>query len=204
MAYPLIVIEGVDYSGKTTIIEKLKNDIKEPVYFGHEPGGTGLSENIRSLLFNYGKELNPLEKLQLFEISRRNFVENVIKPQLKKSPVILDRFIGSTISYQAFGDHIDLETVVRYNEIAVGDLKIDSTILLEIDLETFRNRKEIRDENNDLDNYDYSFYQNIIDNYRLSLDYTNSKNIEFIDAKQSPEDVYDIVKLSLKMKGIKI
>ena len=50
-----ISFEGIDFSGKTTQIDLLKNFLKEQnykVYVLREPGGTSISEKIRQVLLD--------------------------------------------------------------------------------------------------------------------------------------------------------
>jgi dTMP kinase len=98
----LIVFEGIDGSGKTTVHKALKERIKDrdDIVFSHEPTDGKYGRKIREAL----KEGNVLDEelLFLFMQDRIEHVKNVVIPSLKEGKVvILDRYYLSTAAYQA-------------------------------------------------------------------------------------------------------
>ena len=66
-----IAFEGLDLSGKTTIINNIKLKRSEYIYT-KEPGGfnNDLSLKIRDLILNYKDEIDPIVETYLFAASR--------------------------------------------------------------------------------------------------------------------------------------
>ena len=69
-----ITFEGVEGSGKTTQIKRLRNYLKQkgiPCLTTREPGGTPIGEKVRRILLDRGhREMVPLSELFLYELKR--------------------------------------------------------------------------------------------------------------------------------------
>ena len=50
--------------------------------------------------------------------------------------VVSDRFADSTRAYQGYGHGLDLATIERLYEVAVGDFRPDLTLILDLPIET--------------------------------------------------------------------
>jgi len=135
----LFTFEGIDGCGKSTQIKLLAEYLittGKKVLTLREPGGTELAEKIRNLLLNKSNHVSPLTELLLFEASRSDLVENVIKPALSNNDyVLIDRFYDSTLAYQGYGRGIQIEKIKFCQEIATNDIKPDLTFFLDIPLE---------------------------------------------------------------------
>ena len=97
-----ISFEGIDGSGKTTqirLLEKKLSKVGENVIVLREPGGTFISEKIRSILLDKENvELSNEAECLLFFASRSQLVKEKIISELNKgSFIICDRFNYSTI-----------------------------------------------------------------------------------------------------------
>ena len=190
-----ITLEGPEGSGKTTQLPNLAEYLRQHgfnVLTTREPGGTSISEQIRTILHNLeNKEMNPRTEILLYQASRAQLVEQVIKPQLKKGGVVLsDRYADSTLAYQGFGHQIDLESLRILVTFATGGLKPDLTILLNLDVETGLRRKELKGEWNRLDAYDLDFHQRVRQGY-LQLATAEPERWEVVDASLPPRKVQD-------------
>ena len=131
-----ITFEGPDGGGKTTQISRLASYIKDlgyEVVLTREPGGTFISEKIRSLLLDpTNQELNRETEVLLYAASRAQHVREVIIPALNQGKVVLcDRFVDASIAYQGYGLGITLESITAINHFATGGLKPTRTYLLE-------------------------------------------------------------------------
>jgi dTMP kinase len=118
-----IVIEGIDFSGKTTQIKMLSdflssNGIK--VHCTKEPGGTEFGERVRELLLSENfKNLHPMSRLLSFLAIRIEHYEKILIPKMQDGYTILcDRFDLSTYAYLA--GRFDLEQVAKIDEASVG------------------------------------------------------------------------------------
>ena len=57
----------------------------------------------------------------LFNASRAQLVDEVIRPALKAGKIVIcDRYTDSTIAYQGYGRGIDIETIKNINDMATG------------------------------------------------------------------------------------
>src|SRR5512143_3836472 len=135
-----ITLEGPEGSGKTMQLPKLAEYLRQSgfdVVTTREPGGTSISEQIRTVLHNReNKEMNPRTEILLFQASRAQLVEQVIRPHLAKGGVVLsDRYADSTLAYQGYGHQTDIERLKALIDFATGGLVPDLTILFEIDIE---------------------------------------------------------------------
>lgn len=133
-----ITIEGGEGAGKTTQVRRLKEALEAEgleVLLTREPGGTWLSERIRTLIKDQSDD-PPCDRaeLLLFLAARAQLVENVIRPALEKGVwVVSDRFSDSTIAYQGYGRGLSIELIDQANRFACRNLKSDVTFLLNVD-----------------------------------------------------------------------
>jgi dTMP kinase len=190
-----ITLEGPEGSGKTSQLPLLADYLRQngiDVLTTREPGGTPISEQIRTVLHNLeNKEMNPRTEILLFQASRAQLVEQVIRPHLNKGGVVLsDRYADSTLAYQGYGHQIDIESLRVLVTFATGGLRPDLTILLDLDVEIGLRRKELKGEWNRLDAYDLNFHQRVRQGY-LQLVKAEPERWEVIDASQSPRQVQD-------------
>ena len=110
----LIIIEGVDGSGKTTLAKELSEIF----------GGLYMKEPLERYKKMLSTTYDPVEQLMLMWASRRKVFE-LIKENLKKSDYIfLDRSFVSTMIYQEraikklfgnFKEFLEKDKIIRYN-----------------------------------------------------------------------------------------
>ena len=84
---PIIVFEGIEGSGKTTLINHVCKFLKQKklkfIKF-REPGGTKTSEKIRKIILNNKSKLNSKSDLLLYLASRSENIEKIILPNFRK------------------------------------------------------------------------------------------------------------------------
>ncbi len=135
----LITFEGPEGSGKSTQVALLAQELEKrnfKVLCTREPGGTALGEEVRKILLNKVEKMEPLSELFLYAAARFQHTVERIKPALEKGQVIIcDRYLDSSIAYQAYGRGLDLQTVEMVNNLATDLIKPDITILLDLDPE---------------------------------------------------------------------
>lgn len=142
-----ISIEGPDGSGKTTQINLLRDFLCQnsifdfEILFTREPGGTKIGEKIRDIILdNAHIEMDDLTEAMLYAAARAQHVKEIIKPALEEGKlVICDRFVDSSIAYQAYGRQLG-ECVSVINKIAVSHTVPYRTIFIDLDPELARNR----------------------------------------------------------------
>lgn len=195
-----IVFEGLDGSGKSTLIQKLHTlleDVGEDVILTREPGGTPLAEEIRHLLLRTeGETPVPMAELLLYEAGRAQHVESRIRPSLEQNKwVLCDRFYGSTLAFQCGGRSIDRPMVDELNRIATGGLEPDLWVLLDLSLEESLRRRNSRDASGEksLDRFEKEaneFHVKVRD-YYLKLAREDAENWLVLNAEATPDQLFE-------------
>ena len=131
-----VSFEGLDGSGKTTQVERLRATLEadgREVVTAREPGGTPLGEGIRELVL-HGDEMTPWAEALLYAAARAELVAELVAPALERgADVILDRYLDSSVAYQGVGRGLGLEEVLELNLLAVGGLLPDRTFVLVVE-----------------------------------------------------------------------
>ncbi len=192
-----IVFEGPDGSGKTTIIKKVKELLENKDYsisYYREPGGTDISEKIRSIIIdNDNHMMDAKTEALLFASSRAQLVAEKILPDLKAGKIVIcDRFVMSSLLYQGLGRSLGVENVKSINDFATGGLKPDLTLFFNIDYKTALERKRANFSPDRLENEDFSFHKTIFDGY-LKMSDLYKDEIKKVDARKSIEDLTEDV-----------
>ena len=191
-----ITFEGIDFCGKSTQVELLRNYLvaqNNKVEIIREPGGTEISETVRSVLLDKKHNKMFMEtEIFLFSASRAQLVREKIRPFLKQGfYVISDRFHDSTTAYQGYGRGIDHETVRHINKLAIDEAIPDLTFIIDITVEVANERKANK-ENLDLDRMELSgnpFFEKVRNGY---LEMANMEDrFRVIDGTLSPEIIHD-------------
>ncbi len=190
-----ISFEGIDYSGKSTQIEYLKNYLEQKgfkVNILREPGGTQISEMIRSILLdkNHSKMHERCEIL-LYSAARVQLMTEKIIPLLQENEfVIADRFADSTTAYQGYGRGLDLDLVNQINHFATLDIMPGITFYMKINPEeAFQRRKDSGRDPDRLESAGKSFYMNIYKGYRKMAE-EQPDRIFVLDATQVREQIH--------------
>lgn len=141
-----ITFEGLDFCGKSTQVELLKNYFEKngaSVKIIREPGGVKISEKIRDVLLdNKNAEMFDETELLLFSASRSQLVREKIIPFLNSGNIVIsDRFHDSSIAYQGFGRGINTDFVIQLQKFAIGDAVPDLTFFIDIPIEEVLKRK---------------------------------------------------------------
>lgn len=139
-----VVVEGVEGSGKSTLVESLAAQLRSEgndCIATREPGGTILGNAVRNLFLDRTSAIAPLAEAFLVNAARAQHVEEVIRPALAAGRlVICDRFIDSTLAYQGFGRGIDLDVLRRLCDAATGGLEPSLVLVLDVPIAVARKR----------------------------------------------------------------
>jgi dTMP kinase len=189
-----ITFEGPDGSGKSTQIQPFANYLRNlgvPVMCTREPGGTAIGDQVRNILMSMGNEcMHPRTETLLFQASRSQLIEEVIRPSLAKGMVVVcDRYADSTLAYQGYGHQKNLEELRQLLNYTTGGLQPDLTFLLDIDAETgLRRRQKGGGEWNRLDAYQLEFHNRVRDGYHQLAGLEPDRWVT-VDASQSPKAI---------------
>lgn len=189
----LISFEGIDGCGKSTQISILKEKLITlgfSVQVFREPGGTEVSEQIRSILLNTGLDINPVAELLLFSSARAQLMAEKVLPALEKGGVvILDRFYDSTTAYQGYGrESLPLPEIEQINHIASHQRAPDVTFYMKISVEESQKRTSHLEKDR-MEQAGEHFFEKVI----AGFDELSKKDSRFkiIDASQTVEDIHD-------------
>ena len=131
-----VTFEGMDGSGKTTQVERLRAALEadgREVVTAREPGQTVLGEEIRNLVL-HGGPMTPWAEALLYAASRAEVVARGVRPALERgADVLLDRYLDSSIVYQGIGRGLGVDEVLEVNLLATGGLLPDRTFVLAIE-----------------------------------------------------------------------
>ena len=198
-----ITFEGLDFCGKSTQVEKIKEKLEsfgKKVILIREPGGTQISEKVREILLDKNNsEMHIEAELLLFSASRAQLVRQKIIPLLKEGYfVISDRFHDSSIAYQGYGRGIDLDSVKAIQKFAIGAAIPNITFFIDLPLSEIDKRREKFGATN-LDRIELSendFYNNVRNGY-LEMSKSESR-FKVINGTKSIEEIHDKIILKLK------
>ena len=188
-----ITLEGTEGVGKTTNIQYISEwltarDIKHVVT--REPGGTPLSEDIRSLLLgSQTEEIMPMTELFLVFASRTQHLEQLIKPSLANATwVLCDRFTDASYAYQGAGRGILNSTIECLESITQQKMQPDLTIIFDLPVVDGIRRARGRSAPDRFEQEDLSFFDRVRENYLLRAK-RFSERCKIIDASKPLKDV---------------
>ena len=187
-----ITFEGPDGCGKTSQIPALAEFLRTRgvnVLTTREPGGTEIGDQVRRVIMDLrNKGMDARTEILLFQASRVQIVEQVIRPALHAGRVVIcDRYADSTLAYQGYGHQTDMTFLRQLLHFATGGLKPNLTLLLDVDVEEgLRRRQKGGGEWNRLDDYEVEFHHRVRDGYH-QLVAEEPDRWMVVDAMQSRE-----------------
>lgn len=200
-----IAFEGLDGCGKTTIINKLKEDFPD-FFYTREPGGTKFSYDVRKAIIEsdnkdaYGMTLG-------MGVSRlHNLLENYDIFIDKNKCIISDRWVMSNIVYQqAFDESIlkngklfkrsSIELAISFQNMMneyLGTTINPKYIFIHIKPETSIARQTDKEDKDKMDNIDLSEKKSIALTYAntvISGAFGKVNSIEYINTVEEMEDI---------------
>ncbi|UUM19716.1 MULTISPECIES: dTMP kinase [unclassified Mycoplasma] len=196
-----ITFEGLDGSGKTTIINKLMQYLQSKfnlsnIVLTREPGGQGLreAEKIREIILDSSSDLSAVAEAMLYSTSRRIHLEKIIWPALQSEKLVLcDRYIDSFYVYQGFARNLGFEYVKKLTELVIDNALPDITIFFNLTPQQAKiRRNSTRLVEDRMEKEKESFHQSVYDGY-WTLIKQDPKRFLIIDASQSEEQVFNEV-----------
>ena len=125
----------------------------------------------------------------LFNAARRQHVQEVIRPALESSAVVIcDRYADSSMAYQGYGGGVPLDDVRSINFLATGGLTPDRTVLFDLPVEAGLQRRAVGDASDftrfeSTEQHDVAFHQRVRDGY-LEMAAADPDRWRVIDAGQ--------------------
>ena len=189
MSY-FITLEGVEGSGKSTIINFIKDSLEtsgKKVVVTREPGGIDIAEQIRSVILDRkNTKMEGRTEALLYAAARRQHLVEKVIPSLKEGNIVLcDRFIDSSLAYQGYARGLGINEVYSVNKFAIENIMPDLTLYLDLDPQIGLNRiaKNKGREINRLDLEEINFHVKVREGYEEVLKMFPERMVR-IDANQ--------------------
>ena len=180
---PIIVFEGIEGSGKSYHINNVSNYLKKKkISFIQirEPGGSKNSEKIRKLILDKKSLFNKNTDLLLY-LSARSENIDLIKRNIGKKIILIDRFVDSTIAYQHYGMNVNIGLIKTINSYLLKNIKINFTFLNLVNQKNMKKRLLLRKKLNRYDKFNWLFYKDVQSGY-LKILKKNPKKYMKIDS----------------------
>lgn len=186
-----ITFEGGEGTGKTTLMAKIAEVLRKnhEVITTREPGGSMIAEAIRDVILNPKYEgVTPITEALLLAASRAQHLDEIILPAIKAHKIVLcDRFLDSSLAYQAYARNLGFDFVLNINAYAVKHLP-DLTFYIDLDPQVGMKRIENREKYDRLDQETKSFHHQVRLGY-LEVCQRYPNRIIKIDGDQPIEDI---------------
>ncbi len=188
-----VTVEGLDFSGKSTLVnylEPLLKDLETPTHFTREPGGTPAAERIREMLLDPDMEMEPWTEAYLYAAARADHARLEISPRLERGEnVFCERYLDSSIAYQGFARGLGAEAVRGLNAWAVGEIVPDKTFYLRLSPEERGRRAGSRGAGLDRIEKIGTDFMRLVEEGFEELARLEPDRIEVLDAAQPPEEL---------------
>ena len=186
----LIAIEGIDGSGKSTLAHNISTRLREQGFdttLTKEPGASELGKEVRNLIQTQIIPLTPKAEYLLFAADRaQHFAELIIPALEQKKLIISDRMSDSSLTYQGYGNGLDLEMITTINNWTMNNIIPDITIFVRVPVELALERAKKR---GSLSAYEKreNFLHKVADGFEKI--YKNRNDVMIVDGTQSPESL---------------
>ena len=189
---PVIVFEGIEGSGKSLHINNVAKYLKKKnIKFIklREPGGNKNSEKIRKLIFDNKSTFNRNTDLLLY-LSARSENIDLIKGNIGKKIILIDRFVDSTIAYQHYGMGVNINLIKNINDFLLKGIKVNFTFLNLVNQKNMLIRLTKRKKLNRYDKFKEIFYKKVQRGYLKILQKNPKKymiinsNLDIIENKK--------------------
>ena len=207
-----ISFEGVDGAGKTTQVQRAHNYLQEcglRSLVTREPGGTPAGLTIRELVLHglaafpsvavtggtdvvdASDDLAPRTEALLYAADRAEHVAQVVRPALDRGDIVLcDRYLDSSVAYQAGGRDLSVDVIRRLSLWASQGLLPKRTYLLDAD--PAQSKSRLDHEPDRLESAGDDFQQHVRQAF-LQLAQREPDRFLVIDATQSIDQVWQII-----------
>ncbi len=195
----LVTIEGIDGTGKSTLIEGLKTELADlnPV-FTREPGSSWIGGAVRR---GIKEEINPIAEALLFVADHAVHVNTVIRPALReKKLVISDRYSDSRYVYQSKTLKGYIADPVKWLKDMQSEWTVvpDITFLLVLPVE--ESLRRINAERESTEHFESDgVLREVQENY-MKLTEEEPKRFVIVDAKKEKEEILKFVASVIRSK----
>ena len=192
-----ITFEGCDGCGKSTQLRLLSEYLEKQGVahiFTREPGGGKISESIRQILLD-GKNAEMTDECEalLYAAARVQHLADRVEPALKEGKlVVCDRYVDSSLAYQAYARGLGVDFVQKINAFALENYLPDVTVFIDLSPEDAFRRKHGADENDRLEQAGIAFHQRVYEGYK-TLAKENPTRFAVVDGRKTPDEIFSDV-----------
>ena len=200
-----ITFEGCDGCGKSTQLKLFSEYLTKkgiPHVFTREPGGGKISEQIREILLN-GKNAEMTDECEalLYAAARVQHLHDRVVPALEEGKlVICDRYVDSSLAYQAYARGLGEDFIRKINAYALEKYLPDATVFIDLTPADAFKRKHGADENDRLEQAGMAFHERVYAGFD-KLASTETERFIRIDGKQTPDQIFAQVIQALEEKN---
>ncbi len=197
-----ITFEGCDGCGKSTQLRLLSKYLTEngvAHVFTREPGGGKISEAIREILLN-GKNAEMTDECEalLYAAARVQHLSDKVEPALREGKlVVCDRYVDSSLAYQAYARGLGLDFVTKINAFALEKYAPDVTVFIDLTPEEAFLRKHGADENDRLEQAGMEFHKRVYEGYK-AVAKSYPERVVCVNGRQTPQEIFADVLQILK------
>ena len=200
-----ITFEGCDGCGKSTQLKMMSEYLTQEGVahiFTREPGGGKISEAIREILLS-GKNSEMTDECEalLYAASRVQHLSDRVEPALCKGElVICDRYVDSSLAYQAYARGLGVDFITKINAFALEKYLPDVTVFIDLSPEAAFKRKKGADADDRLEQAGMEFHNKVYAGYK-KLAEENPNRFVSIDGNNTPEEIFKQIVAALKAKN---
>ena len=200
-----ITFEGCDGCGKSTQLKMFSKYLTEnnlPHIFTREPGGGKISEAIREILLN-GKNMEMTDECEalLYAAARVQHLSDRVEPALNEGKlVICDRYVDSSLAYQAYARGLGEAFIRQINDYALRQYRPDATVFIDLTPEEAFARKHGADENDRLEQAGLAFHQRVYAGY-CAIAEKEPERVIRVNGKQTPKEIFANVLQALQERN---
>ena len=190
-----IVIEGHDGTGKSTQVGLIRKKLAakgiESIEF-HEPQGSPIADEIRTVIKNGSLERDGKTNLLLFTAARHEIWKHAQKELAKGTWVVAARNYFSTLAYQGHGEGLELELITSTTALFTDELYMKPDLAVILTLKDKQERINRISQRGKLDNPDTfesrsDLFQTAVEQGYLAI--AKDYNLPIISASQSKEAI---------------
>jgi dTMP kinase len=189
-----VVFEGGEGAGKSTQVRRLSDAIEalgHEVVVTFEPGATVTGQRLREALLDRETVMAPMAEAMLYAADRAQHVAIVVRPALERGAVVIsDRYVDSSIAYQAGGRGLPEGDVRRLSQVATGGLRPDLTVLLDIPPEIGLQR--LTGPADRLESEAIAFHHRVRKTF-LTLASQSRQRYLILDATNQPDKIHEVI-----------
>ena len=198
-----IAFEGIEGSGKSTQQARLAAHLEglgREVVCTREPGGTPTGDRIRAILLDPAlPDLNATTEMLLFAASRAQHVGELLCPALARGAIVVcDRYLHSSLAYQAWARGLGRDVVLAANAPAIDHLLPDLVLLLDMPVDEAFSRAAARGRFDRIEQAGRAFHEAVRAGFHAEQE-LDPDRFHTIDATQTPDAVFAQVRAAVSL-----